>query len=61
VHVTPDELAELRSSLRELLPALRRADPAARPPQARRVHVLIDLIPWFAPDDEPSLSPGGHP
>jgi hypothetical protein len=57
LHVTPDELAELRSGLLKQLAQLSRTDPAARPPEARRVHVLLDLIPWFAPEVEPSLPP----
>ena len=57
VHVTPGELAELRSALRELLSQLRRDDPAARPPEARRVHAVVDLIPWFTPDGGPSAPP----
>jgi DNA-binding transcriptional ArsR family regulator len=57
VHVTPDELAKLRSGLLELLSELRRRDLAARPPGARRVHILVDIIPSLAPDGEPSIPP----
>jgi DNA-binding transcriptional ArsR family regulator len=57
IHVTSDELARLRSGLLELLSELRRSDPAARPPGARRIHVLVDLIPSLAPDGEPAIPP----
>jgi hypothetical protein len=60
VHVTPDELQQLRAELQDLLAPLRRLDAARRPPDARRVHVLIDLIPWLTPGQEPAvLSSGG--
>jgi DNA-binding transcriptional ArsR family regulator len=59
VHVTPGELATLRSRLTDLLSEYRRLDAASRPPAARRVHVLVDLVPWFAPDSVPTRSPGG--
>ena len=52
LHVTPGELAAIRSALLETLSEYRRSDPGHRPPDARRVAVLVDLIPWFAPDSE---------
>lgn len=54
VHVTPDELAELRSKLDDLVAGYVRIDRAERPSGARRVHAMIDFTPWFAPDaDQP--------
>jgi DNA-binding transcriptional ArsR family regulator len=51
IHVTADEAAELREQVRTLLAGHRRLDPADRPPGAHRVHALLDLIPWFHPDE----------
>jgi len=52
LHVTADELETLRSQLRELLLGYLRLDPADRPPGARRVHAMFDLVPWFDPKDD---------
>jgi DNA-binding transcriptional ArsR family regulator len=52
LHVTADELRELRSELQELMARFRRLDRADRPEGARRVHALLELIPWFEPDAE---------
>jgi DNA-binding transcriptional ArsR family regulator len=51
VHVTADEAAALREQVQTLLAGFRRIDPADRPPGAHRVHALLDLIPWFDPDE----------
>jgi DNA-binding transcriptional ArsR family regulator len=53
LHVTPDELAEVRSRLQDVLSDYRRLDVVERPAGSRRVHTLIDLIPWFRPDGQP--------
>jgi DNA-binding transcriptional ArsR family regulator len=50
-HVTAAELRQLRSELQELVARYRRLDRADRPEGARRVHALLELIPWFDPDD----------
>jgi DNA-binding transcriptional ArsR family regulator len=55
LHVTADEAAALRERVQALLAGYRRIDPADRPPGAHRVHALLDLIPWFDPDE---LDPG---
>jgi DNA-binding transcriptional ArsR family regulator len=55
VHVTADEAAALREQVQTLLAGYRRIDPADRPAGAHRVHALLDLIPWFDPDE---LDPG---
>jgi len=49
LHVTADELAALRAQVRDLANRYRRLDPVDRPPGARRVHVTLNLIPWFDP------------
>lgn len=50
LHVTAAEAASLREQVQALLAGYRRLDPAERPPGAHRVHALLDLIPWFDPD-----------
>lgn len=50
LHVTPEELAEIRSRLQDLVSGYRRLDKAERPPDSRRVHALFELTPWFPPD-----------
>jgi DNA-binding transcriptional ArsR family regulator len=51
LHVTPAELDRLRSEVAELTGRHRRLDPADRPADARRVYVVLDLVPWFDPSD----------
>jgi hypothetical protein len=50
VHVTAAELTALRAEIQAVLARYRRLDQADRPAAARRVHALVDLIPWFDPD-----------
>lgn len=52
LHVTPEELNALKLRLVELFGAYRRLSRDERPPGARRVHVTVDLVPWFQPDGE---------
>ena len=49
LHVTAAELDLVRTRIFELLSEYRRMDPAQRPADARRVHVMIDYTPWFDP------------
>ena len=51
VHVTADELAELRAKINGLLDQYRRLRPEDRPAQAHRVGALVEFTPWFAPDE----------
>jgi predicted ArsR family transcriptional regulator len=51
VHVTAAEAAAVREQVQALLAGYRRLDPAQRPPGAHRVHALLDLVPWFDPDE----------
>jgi DNA-binding transcriptional ArsR family regulator len=52
LHVTAAELPALREEIQAVLARYRRLDRADRPTAARRVHALVDLIPWFDPDDQ---------
>ncbi len=49
LHVTPEELDEATAKVRHVLSEYRRLRPEARPPGARRVHVMLDFTPWFNP------------
>lgn len=49
LHVTAAELGTVRAELQVLLGRYRRLDRADRPAGARRVHAIIDLVPWFDP------------
>lgn len=49
LHITAAELATVRAELQVLLGRYRRLDRADRPVGARRVHAIIDLVPWFDP------------
>jgi DNA-binding transcriptional ArsR family regulator len=51
LHVTPDELVALKERLIEVSMEYMRLDPAERPPGARRVHVRLDVNPWFEPGE----------
>jgi hypothetical protein len=52
LHVTAAELTEVRAELAAVLARYRRLDPAGRPARARRVHAVIDVLPWFSPADD---------
>ena len=49
--MTVDEATALRDQIKDLLASYRRLDPADRPPDAHRVHAVLDLLPWFDPDE----------
>ena len=53
LHVTPEELEAAVAKVQQVLSEYRRLRPQNRPPEARRVHVMLDFTPWFAPADEP--------
>jgi DNA-binding transcriptional ArsR family regulator len=50
-HVTPDELDRLRARVLEILAPYLRLDPAERSPGALPVRVMLDLFPWFGPEE----------
>ena len=50
-YVTPDELQELRAKLLEIMAAYVRLEEAERSPGALPVRVMLDLFPWFRPEE----------
>jgi DNA-binding transcriptional ArsR family regulator len=52
LHVTAQELAAVRAEFTALVSGYRRLDRADRPPGTRRVHAVLDLVPWFDPEDD---------
>jgi hypothetical protein len=50
-HVTPDELTELREKVMELMMPYVRLDPAERSPGALPVRIMLDMFPWFGPEE----------
>jgi DNA-binding transcriptional ArsR family regulator len=52
-HVTPDELSELKAKVLAVMEPYIRLDPAERSPGALPVHILLDMFPWFRPEEAP--------
>jgi len=50
-HVTPDELTELRAKVLDVMVPYVRLDRAERSPGALPVRVMLDLFPWFGPEE----------
>ena len=50
-HVTPDELDELRTKVLAVMEPYIRLDPAERSPGALPVHIMLDMFPWFRPEE----------
>ena len=50
-HVTPDELNELRAEVLDVLNRHIRLDEAERSPGALPVAVMLDVFPWFRPEE----------
>jgi DNA-binding transcriptional ArsR family regulator len=61
LHVTPDELEAAIAKVQQVLSEYRRLRPEDRPPDARRVHVMLDFTPWFAPLNPPNRPLGQPP
>lgn len=51
VHVTADELLELRERLDALVAEYLRLDPADQPSGALRVGTYLEFTPWFGPEE----------
>jgi len=50
-HVTPDELDRMRSEVLEVMARYIRLDPASRSSGALPVRIMLDLFPWFGPEE----------
>jgi len=50
-HVTPDELQELRVKVLEIMAPYVRLDEAERSPGALPVRIMLDMFPWFRPEE----------
>jgi hypothetical protein len=50
-HVTPDELDRMRSEVLEVMARYIRLEPASRPNGALPVRIMLDLFPWFGPEE----------
>jgi len=51
LHVTTAELTEIRERIGQILAGYRRLRVQDQPAGARRVHAIVDFLPWFKPDD----------
>ena len=50
-HVTPGELDQMRSEVLEVMARYIRLDPASRSSGALPVRIMLDLFPWFGPEE----------
>jgi hypothetical protein len=50
-HVTPVELNELRAKIIDVMNPYVRLDPAERSPDALPVRLMLDMFPWFRPEE----------
>jgi hypothetical protein len=50
-HVTADELGELRDKVLELMTPYIRLEKAERSPGALPVRIMLDMFPWFGPEE----------
>jgi Helix-turn-helix domain len=50
-HVTPDELNEMRAKVLDVMAPYVRLDPGERSPGALPVRVMVNLYPWFGPEE----------
>jgi DNA-binding transcriptional ArsR family regulator len=51
-HVTPEELERMRKQMIEVMLPYARLEPDSRPAGARPVRIMLDMFPWFAPDED---------
>jgi DNA-binding transcriptional ArsR family regulator len=51
VHVSPEELNELREQFSELVSSYRRLKPDERPAGTLPVRLLLEAFPWFGPEE----------
>ena len=58
-HVTPEELDELRAKVLDVLTPYIRLDEAERSPGALPVRIMLDMFPWFRPEEANRASQRG--
>jgi len=58
-HVTADELQELRVKVLEIMAPYVRLDEAERSPGALPVRIMVDMFPWFGPEEAHRASQRG--
>ena len=51
--MTPDELERQREQVLGVMDPYVRLDPAERPAGALPLRVMLDLFPWFGPEEAP--------
>jgi DNA-binding transcriptional ArsR family regulator len=51
LHLTPAELADLKERIATMLAPFRRLQAEDQPFGARRVHALVEFLPWFRPEE----------
>jgi hypothetical protein len=52
LHLSPAELTDVRARIGAILAEYRRLRPQDQSPGARRVHAIVEFLPWFSPDAE---------
>jgi DNA-binding transcriptional ArsR family regulator len=50
-HVTPAELERMREQVVEVMAPYLRLEPDSRPAGARPVRIMLDMFPWFGPEE----------
>ena len=50
-YVTSAELLKLREQILQLFLPYARLDPAERPPDALPIQLMLDMFPWFGPEE----------
>lgn len=50
-HVTAEELDRMRAQVLEVMAPYIRLDPASRPTGTLPVRIMLDLYPWFGPEE----------
>jgi len=58
-HVTPEELNELRAKVLDILEPYVRLEEAERSPGALPVRMMLDMFPWFRPEEAHRASQRG--
>lgn len=50
-HVTPEELERVRKQVIEVMMPYARLEPDSRPAGALPVRIMLDMFPWFGPEE----------